>query len=581
MKLRLKLIIILSLLVGTLIATLYVFSYIAVFERYNILEHNEVSREIHRISNIIGAEVGRIDSVNLDWASWDDTYDFAVNLNPEYIASNLYYSTFTTNRINMFLLYDASGNLAIGKAFDLNSETEVEIPPTFKGDLAGKGILTEGVDDNASGIISLPEGLLMFSSRPILTTTDTGPSRGTLIMGRYIDEEEILRITEIMSIEIDAQQIVGATLPEDYQKALTVITTQNPIAAVPVDTKQINGYAVINDYQDQPALLLKITLPRYIYQEGQAAVQTFLLYFLVIGLGVGVAGLLVNDYLFVKPITSLSEKVAEIGRKKNFDERLEVNGDDERASLARDINGMLDSLKEAREKELEQRTEVEGMRREHFKELLTGASRVINSVRYDLRSPLQVIRNATYLLREDPKKADTLADMIDESVESAISTIEDLSSKTQTGELKITVTDLRYVIEIAIDMAKIPPSIKVVTDFSDEFLAILLDVAKFQRVLDNLIRNAVEAMPNGGTLTIRSRRVNDATHIEVEDTGIGIKSEEMGKLFQPFYTTKPTGTGLSLVSSKEVIEALGGTIKIDSTQDVGTRVTLMLPNRKN
>ena len=147
--------------------------------------------------------------------------------------------------------------------------------------------------------------------------------------------------------------------------------------------------------------------------------------------------------------------------------------------------------------------------------------------------------------------------------------------------MNITVTDLRYVIEMAIDMAKVPQNINVVTDFSDEFLAILLDVAKFQRVLDNLIRNAVEAMPKGGTLTVRSRRMSDAIHIEVEDTGIGIRRDDVGKLFQPFYTTKPTGTGLGLVSSKTVIEALGGTIKIESTPGVGTKVTLMLPNRKN
>ena len=355
----------------------------------------------------------------------------------------------------------------------------------------------------------------------------------------------------------------------------------NPESITPLNSSRIARYVLISDYSGDPCLILRIDLPREIYLEGQAALESFLVYFIVIGICFGAVMLVVNDRLFVKPITELSEKVAEIGRKGDFDERIHASGDDEGASLIRDINGMLDSFKEAREKELKQRTEVENMRREHFKELLLGASRVINSIRYDLRGPLQVIRNATYLLREDPKKVDTLADMIDESVESAISTIEDLSSKTQTGELNITVTDLRYVIEMAIDMAKVPQNINVVTDFSDEFLAILLDVAKFQRVLDNLIRNAVEAMPKGGTLTVRSRRMSDAIHIEVEDTGIGIRRDDVGKLFQPFYTTKPTGTGLGLVSSKTVIEALGGTIKIESTPGVGTKVTLMLPIRKN
>ncbi len=580
MKLRLKLIIILSVLIGALIFTLYAFSYTAVFERYNVLEQNDVNQELQRVNNIIGAEIARIDAFAHDWASWDDSYQFIVDKNPSYIESNLIGATFRTNRINLMIYYDVSGNIVFAKAIDLNEDVEVEIPSAFTDDLSGKDILAEEDDDSVSGIISISEGLLMFSSHPIITSSETGPLRGTLVTGRYIDEAELLRLTNIMNIEIDAKQL-DSVLPNDYQTALGAITAQSPVAAVPVDSTVINGYMVLDDYVGQSAMMLKISLPRDIYREGQAAVQSFMMYFLVIGLVVGVVGLVVDDYIFVRPMVSLSEKVAAIGRKKDFDERLQVTGDDEQASLSRDINNMLDSLKEAREKELTQRTEVEGLRREHFKELLTGASRVINSIRYDLRSPLQVIRNATYLLREDPKKALALADMIDESVENAVSTIEDISNKTQTGALKITVTDLRYVIEVAVEMAKIPENIKVVIKVDEEFLAVLLDVAKFQRVLDNLIRNAVEAMPRGGTLTINSRRVNDSIHIEVEDTGIGIEPGEMGKLFQPFYTTKPTGTGLGLFSSKEIIQALGGRIRVDSTLDVGTRVMIVLPNRRD
>jgi len=578
LKLRLKLIIILSLLIGVLITTLYIFSYTAIFSRYQLIENNEVKQELGRTINVLDQEINKIDSTTKDWAKWDDTYSFMADGNQNYVDSNLVTVTFETNDVNVILYYDSSGKLAYGRAYDLDQRTWMEIPHYFLGDLTDKDILAVQPSDYTKGILALPEGAMLFSSQPILTSMGEGPIRGTLVMGRYLDDPKLLKIAEILSISVETRSVSDQSLPQDYKDALAVI---NPESITPINSSRIAGYVLIFDFSGDPCLILRIDLPREIYLEGQAALESFLVYFIVIGICFGAVMLVVNDRLFVKPITELSEKVAEIGRKGDFDERIHASGDDEGASLIRDINGMLDSFKEAREKELKQRTEVENMRREHFKELLLGASRVINSIRYDLRGPLQVIRNATYLLREDPKKVDTLADMIDESVESAISTIEDLSSKTQTGELNITVTDLRYVIEMAIDMAKVPQNINVVTDFSDEFLAILLDVAKFQRVLDNLIRNAVEAMPKGGTLTVRSRRMSDAIHIEVEDTGIGIRRDDMGKLFQPFYTTKPTETGLGLVSSKTVIEALGGTIKIESTPDVGTKVTLMLPNRKN
>jgi sensor domain CHASE-containing protein/anti-sigma regulatory factor (Ser/Thr protein kinase) len=578
LKLRLRLIIILSLLIGVLITTLYIFSYTAIFSRYQLIENNEVKQELGRTINVLDQEINKIDSTTKDWAKWDDTYSFMADGNQNYVDSNLVTVTFETNDVNVILYYDSSGKLAYGRAYDLDQRTWMEIPHYFLGDLTDKDILAVQPSDYTKGILALPEGAMLFSSQPILTSMGEGPIRGTLVMGRYLDDPKLLKIAEILSISVETRSVSDQSLPQDYKDALAVI---NPESITPINSSRIAGYVLIFDFSGDPCLILRIDLPREIYLEGQAALESFLVYFIVIGICFGAVMLVVNDRLFVKPITELSEKVAEIGRKGDFDERIHASGDDEGASLIRDINGMLDSFKEAREKELKQRTEVENMRREHFKELLLGASRVINSIRYDLRGPLQVIRNATYLLREDPKKVDTLADMIDESVESAISTIEDLSSKTQTGELNITVTDLRYVIEMAIDMAKVPQNINVVTDFSDEFLAILLDVAKFQRVLDNLIRNAVEAMPKGGTLTVRSRRMSDAIHIEVEDTGIGIRRDDVGKLFQPFYTTKPTGTGLGLVSSKTVIEALGGTIKIESTPGVGTKVTLMLPIRKN
>jgi signal transduction histidine kinase len=579
LKLRLKLTIILSLLIGALLATLYGYSYTVILSRYQIIENNEVTQELSRLENVIGVEVDRIYRTTVDWAQWDATYQYMNDKNQDYIDSNLVESTFSVNDVNLMLYYDTSGRLIQSRAYDIDEEVWCEVPAYFLGDLTKTGLLDEESSTLKSGLLNLPEGVIIFASNPILTSTGEGPSRGTLIVGRYINASEIGAISTILDLSIDAQSINADTLPADYEYALSNMETVSEFV-YPVNDSTVAGYTMFTDYTGEPCLILRIDLSRNIYQEGQKVLLNLMMAFTGIGLFIGIVSVVANDWLIVKPITDLSRRVSEIGRKGDFNERIEVKGgDDERASLINDINGMLDSLSKARENENRQRNEVEAMRREHFRELMNGASRIINSVRFDLRSPLQVIKNATYLLRENPDRADALTDMIDESVESAIATIEDVSSKTQTGELKITVTDLRYVIETAIELAKIPENIKVVTELSDEFLALLLDVAKFQRALDNLIRNAIDAMPNGGTLTIRSKKVNNAIQLEVEDTGVGIKPEDMEKIFQPFYTTKPTGTGLGLVSSKATVEALGGTINVDSTFGAGTKVTLILPQK--
>lgn len=97
----------------------------------------------------------------------------------------------------------------------------------------------------------------------------------------------------------------------------------------------------------------------------------------------------------------------------------------------------------------------------------------------------------------------------------------------------------------------------------------------------NLVMNAVQAMPQGGTLRIRTRGQGEAILIEVEDTGPGIPVDMLGRIWDPFYTTKPpgTGTGLGLSISKKIVEQHGGSIKIENVEPHGARFTVELPIR--
>jgi len=97
----------------------------------------------------------------------------------------------------------------------------------------------------------------------------------------------------------------------------------------------------------------------------------------------------------------------------------------------------------------------------------------------------------------------------------------------------------------------------------------------------NLVMNAVQAMPQGGTLTIRTRGHGKAIFIEVEDTGPGIPDDMLGRIWDPFYTTKPpgTGTGLGLSISKKIVERHSGSMKVENVEPHGARFTVELPTR--
>jgi two-component system sensor histidine kinase AtoS len=100
-------------------------------------------------------------------------------------------------------------------------------------------------------------------------------------------------------------------------------------------------------------------------------------------------------------------------------------------------------------------------------------------------------------------------------------------------------------------------------------------------VLTNLVVNAIQAMPNGGRLTITSGQNGGRVFIAVEDTGIGISRQDQPKIFAPFYTTKPTGTGLGLSMAQRILLAEGGNITFVSEPGRGTKFTVDLPVAAN
>lgn len=111
----------------------------------------------------------------------------------------------------------------------------------------------------------------------------------------------------------------------------------------------------------------------------------------------------------------------------------------------------------------------------------------------------------------------------------------------------------------------------------DQPVYAMLDQSSMRGALMNLILNAIEAMPEGGTLTIAADQADDTVRLEIADTGRGLGDEEAKKIFEPFYTTKAQGLGLGMPYARKIIEQHGGTISLNSQYGIGTTITVALP----
>jgi signal transduction histidine kinase len=205
-------------------------------------------------------------------------------------------------------------------------------------------------------------------------------------------------------------------------------------------------------------------------------------------------------------------------------------------------------------------------------------------VGHDLRNPLQGIAGAVYYLatKERPKpsrEGRKMLQLIEEGIGRSDKIISDLLEYSRELRLELSETSVKSITEEVAREVKIPRRIRVVNSTKNQ-PSMKLDVDKMRRVFLNLTLNAVDAMPKGGTLTIASTRSGDNVHITFKDTGEGMTTETLAKLWSPLYTTKAKGMGFGLAVAKRLVEAHGGSISVETKVGKGSTFTVTLPIKR-
>jgi PAS domain S-box-containing protein len=225
---------------------------------------------------------------------------------------------------------------------------------------------------------------------------------------------------------------------------------------------------------------------------------------------------------------------------------------------------------------IRQMERVKDQEKEKSKALMDGANKLVSMVRHDLRSPLQTIQSVSYLMRRKLTGAEEYSLKLDASVEYAMRILDDLNVITGPIKLDKTIIDLNELMRDFLTNSDFASTIAIDVSYCEPLL-IAVDSYKLRRVFDNFLKNAVESMPNGGTLSIKIESDEGLVTLRFKDTGQGIPEDVAEKLFTPFYTTKPNGTGLGLAICKQIIEAHGGRIQFYSALGEGTTFTIILP----
>jgi signal transduction histidine kinase len=210
------------------------------------------------------------------------------------------------------------------------------------------------------------------------------------------------------------------------------------------------------------------------------------------------------------------------------------------------------------------------------KELFEEIGRISSELAHDLRSPIQTIRNCVYLLEQDPEDLSPLA-QINDAVRYASSILDGFREFYRGHEIFRSKTPFNSIVEHALIDVEIPSGVKVKMSLDPEIGDVSVDPTKMRRVFYNLIKNAVEAMPDGGNLTIETQDMSENIVAIVSDTGTGIPEDVRDGLFKPFGSKKRDGNGLGLPSCRRIVVAHGGEISFESGDGRGTAFTVVIP----
>ena len=239
--------------------------------------------------------------------------------------------------------------------------------------------------------------------------------------------------------------------------------------------------------------------------------------------------------------------------------------------------------KQLEKERLEYSRELEMRVEERTRELLdaermAAAGSIAAMVGHDVRGPLQSIKNAVYLMRKGLKPEDETFEVIDESVDRATKMLLNFRNQTREDPLEVTTIDFGGLLRKTVEEYGLPEDIDATVEVDPVVNNASIDVLKVQRVMDNLLRNAVEAMPKGGEIRVKASRDDEGLVIAVSDTGEGIPDVVLQDLFKPFHTTKPGGLGLGLAYCKRAVEAHGGSITVKTSVGTGATFKVHLPD---
>lgn len=319
-----------------LFLVMYGLSDTVILDKFEKVERNQAKEHLVRSERAVAAYIDRLDAYLADWSWWDDTYEFVLTQDPEFVKSNLPWDVFSLQDLNVIAFYDVAGNMVWGAFYDLESEAFVALPKEIENLFHRRPeLLKTGEKDVFHGILDLPKGAFIAACDEILNSDLEGPSRGFMLMARLLDGSFVDKMAEMTQLDLDiaAFDPINDRFTPVSEPSITL--TENTVSAS----------AALLNLAGNPSRRLTVNIPRDIFRVGMQASRMNMAVIAGCILLLGALIILFLEKRILRRVSALSGQVKTAGDKAH-PVAVALEGKDELAGLAHEIHGLLTSLRE-------------------------------------------------------------------------------------------------------------------------------------------------------------------------------------------------------------------------------------------
>jgi len=619
MNIRWKVIALVASLFAILIAIEIVIQERVFMPSFEQLERSQAHTSMRRIRYALDRTMEGLQLNDQEWSNWGELYQYMQDFNPGFIATYSTTEAMAPLKSNLLLLVDMRGKYVFSVARDWATGAplalELAARTGLPDDFPWRAALAAGRP--VRGLVRTSQGVMMLAGAPIFNGSAHGVPRGMTIMGRLLTPEQL------QAIGTEAQAVV-TMLPD---------TGLAPRASDLVETADLTQvYGTFPDVYGKPVLALRIDVPRSITARGFTVVRYSVWYLVCAAITVLVLVLVVLNRVVLRPIARVTRHAVAVGEGDDLSARLGARGSDEIAQLSREFDRMVQSVAESRQQHLEQSYQA------GFAELAKGVLHNLGNAMTPLEVRLSLLSarlrsaphadvqwaatelaasgqaaaagdagmDAAALLR----RADLLSFVELGLREIAIATqgaLQDIAvMQRQTAIMRAALAEelpgkqpmqrretvmLPELIAQSLDIVPDPHRQRLGVEMDEslrEIGAVPVPRTALRLILQNLVINAADAVRDAGRergtvrfwAEIRSEQETPELVLHCQDDGVGITAQNLGRIFERAFTTKPATTnhGIGLHWCAQALRSLGGSIWATSEgPGRGATMHIMLP----